>query len=560
MSHSFASIRDNSQFFDCTLTTDDDEACSDSLRTHKVILSACSEFFKNILTKESMCVHPNPLIYLKGISARELKYVLDFIYNGEVNVAQDELDNFLEVAETLKIKGLTQSSNGSVVSDRPGYSAITPSLSLGETRKKLKALSAMTPSQAISTTEPEVFVKAECDPLVPTGTRDVEERIGSYDNGDGGGSNIENFEDEFEGYDGNDDLEVFDTLKNENVSNGSRATKRLASAMSPSSFPGEPRNQKNLKLHSAVTKSPITTKTDPGSSTESECGTIVANDAEDLEGHNESGSVGVGGYITNNEQKGHKGKHLTETEKITLVNLIKTLDTEHLLRNQGIIGIKNDSETRAKRKILWGQIISAFNDICGINCGKKKLKDTLVRIKNTPRWKSHSILFEDSGTIVANGAEDLEGSVEGHDGHDDSDKNQREKIEDEYEVDHNGVVVPSSITGSGDERGSVGVVGKTTDDEQKDHTGKHLTETEKLTLVNLIKTLDTERLLRNRRGIRIKKDSETMAKRRKLWGQIVPAFNEICGINCGKKKLQDTLVRIKNLPNSKSHSVLFDDC
>ena len=108
VSRSFASIRDNSQFFDCTLTTDDDEAYSDNLRAHKVILSACSKFFKNILTKESMCAHPNPLIYLKGISAQDLKYALDFIYHGEVSVAREELDKFLEVAEALKIKGLVQ--------------------------------------------------------------------------------------------------------------------------------------------------------------------------------------------------------------------------------------------------------------------------------------------------------------------------------------------------------------------------------------------------------------------------------------------------------------------
>ena len=68
VSRSFAGIRDHSQFFDCTLTTDDDEAYSDNLRAHKVILSACSEFFRNILTKESMCAHPNPLIYLRYVT------------------------------------------------------------------------------------------------------------------------------------------------------------------------------------------------------------------------------------------------------------------------------------------------------------------------------------------------------------------------------------------------------------------------------------------------------------------------------------------------------------
>ena len=108
LSHSFAGMRDNNQFFDVTLSTDDDEPYTDVLRAHKVILSACSEFFKHALSKESMCAHPNPLIYLKGISAQDLKYALDFIYHGEVSVAQEELDKFLEVAEALKIKGLVQ--------------------------------------------------------------------------------------------------------------------------------------------------------------------------------------------------------------------------------------------------------------------------------------------------------------------------------------------------------------------------------------------------------------------------------------------------------------------
>ena len=55
-----------------------------------------------------MSSHPNPLIYLRGISTLDMMYILDFIYQGEVSVAHEELDKFLEVAETLKIKGLVQ--------------------------------------------------------------------------------------------------------------------------------------------------------------------------------------------------------------------------------------------------------------------------------------------------------------------------------------------------------------------------------------------------------------------------------------------------------------------
>ena len=88
----------------------------------------------------------------------------------------------------------------------------------------------------------------------------------------------------------------------------------------------------------------------------------------------------------------HKGKHLTPTERMTLVNLIKTLDTECLLRDHGY---NKDDEITERRKALWDQILPAFNEICGINCNLKKLKNQLIRIKHTPKWKAHSVLYDD---------------------------------------------------------------------------------------------------------------------------------------------------------------------
>ena len=82
---------------------------------------------------------------------------------------------------------------------------------------------------------------------------------------------------------------------------------------------------------------------------------------------------------------------MSSTEKITLVNIIKTLDTEYLLRDKGQ---SKDDETVEKRKALWAQIVPAFNEICGINCDVKKLKDTLIRIKKTRRWIAHSVLYD----------------------------------------------------------------------------------------------------------------------------------------------------------------------
>ena len=121
----------------------------------------------------------------RGISAQDMKYILDFMYHGEVNVAQEELDKFLEVAETLKIKGLTQGSNGSrQASKRPAASsAVSSSPSPGEPRKKPKMHSAVTPSTPSSApkTEAEVSVKTETGPSVPVGAEDFEESVGGED-------------------------------------------------------------------------------------------------------------------------------------------------------------------------------------------------------------------------------------------------------------------------------------------------------------------------------------------------------------------------------------------
>ena len=120
-----------------------------------------------------------------------MKYILDFMYHGEVNVAQEELDKFLEVAETLKIKGLTQQqgSNGSSqrqAGKRPAptassSAASSSSASSGEPRKKPKMLhSAVTasPPAAPKTESDVVSVKTESGPTVPVGAEDFEESVG----------------------------------------------------------------------------------------------------------------------------------------------------------------------------------------------------------------------------------------------------------------------------------------------------------------------------------------------------------------------------------------------
>ena len=103
ISTAFRDLRGDKSFFDVTLAFDDGQ-----LQAHKVILSACSSFFNRVLHR---IIHEHPLLYLKGVKKADLVSVLDFMYLGEVNVAQESLSSFLSVAGDLQVKGLTQANS-----------------------------------------------------------------------------------------------------------------------------------------------------------------------------------------------------------------------------------------------------------------------------------------------------------------------------------------------------------------------------------------------------------------------------------------------------------------
>jgi len=96
----FGNLREDKEFADVTL------ACEDGhqVEAHKVILVASSPFFHNLLR---MNKHPHPLIYMRGVKSEDLVAIVDFLYYGEANVYQENIDGFLAIAEEIKLKGLT---------------------------------------------------------------------------------------------------------------------------------------------------------------------------------------------------------------------------------------------------------------------------------------------------------------------------------------------------------------------------------------------------------------------------------------------------------------------
>lgn len=94
----FRKLLEGEQFVDVTL------ACEgQSIKCHRLILSACSTYFDRILTDNPSS---NLVIYLKDMKFWELRALVTFMYNGEVSISQQKLTLLCKAAEALKIKGL----------------------------------------------------------------------------------------------------------------------------------------------------------------------------------------------------------------------------------------------------------------------------------------------------------------------------------------------------------------------------------------------------------------------------------------------------------------------
>ncbi|KAK9704249.1 BTB/POZ domain [Popillia japonica] len=95
---SFRHLRDEEDFVDVTLACD---GCS--FTAHKVVLSACSPYFRRLL-KANPCQHP--IVILRDVQQKDMENLLRFMYNGEVHIGQEQLADFLKTAQMLQVRGL----------------------------------------------------------------------------------------------------------------------------------------------------------------------------------------------------------------------------------------------------------------------------------------------------------------------------------------------------------------------------------------------------------------------------------------------------------------------
>ena len=139
LSTAFGSLRDDHDFADVTLACEDGK----DVEAHKVILAASSPIFKNLLKRNK---NQHPLIYMRGLSSDTLVAILDFLYFGEANVPQENLDDFLALAAELKLKGLTEEGDGeNLRTKQKATNSYLPIRSAQKTESKY--LSSTSPSQ-----------------------------------------------------------------------------------------------------------------------------------------------------------------------------------------------------------------------------------------------------------------------------------------------------------------------------------------------------------------------------------------------------------------------------
>ena len=99
VSSAFGNLREDTDFTDVTLACEDGQ----QVEAHKLVLISSGPFFLNLLKRNK---HSHPLVYMRGIKYESLLSLVDFLYRGEANVYQDDLDSFLAMADELQLKGL----------------------------------------------------------------------------------------------------------------------------------------------------------------------------------------------------------------------------------------------------------------------------------------------------------------------------------------------------------------------------------------------------------------------------------------------------------------------
>ncbi|XP_067618521.1 broad-complex core protein isoforms 1/2/3/4/5 [Eurosta solidaginis] len=111
----FQNLYDRGDLVDVTLACD-----GKLLHAHKIVLAICSPYFQEIFITNP-CKHP--IIILKDVTFNIMCELLEFMYQGVVNVKHTELQSFMKIGQLLQIKGLATNASAAATSSAVDKSA-----------------------------------------------------------------------------------------------------------------------------------------------------------------------------------------------------------------------------------------------------------------------------------------------------------------------------------------------------------------------------------------------------------------------------------------------------
>jgi len=83
---------------------------------HRLVLSICSPFFQDLFKRLG---NQKTVIYIKDVEASHVEILLEYMYKGEIKVQESELVNVLSAAQSLQVKGLTESGKKNTNNSKP---------------------------------------------------------------------------------------------------------------------------------------------------------------------------------------------------------------------------------------------------------------------------------------------------------------------------------------------------------------------------------------------------------------------------------------------------------
>ena len=108
-------------FTDVTLVTEDLQ----TIEAHRAVLSSASMFFKdffNVIKKD------NPIVYLSKIGYQQAERLLKFIYLGECQIPQEDVEEFVEHGKILRVHAICEEGETKRKEDTIKYETPTTSI------------------------------------------------------------------------------------------------------------------------------------------------------------------------------------------------------------------------------------------------------------------------------------------------------------------------------------------------------------------------------------------------------------------------------------------------